>query len=232
VIERRFNLKAKPVRWLVFFLDPKFNWQAHVEHRLALGHYRPRTLARVMGANGTPRRLARKVARAVTMSTAAYGVEAIWEGQKWLADSFDKLTKAIGRTVVGTLARLRVRTQSERPILHPLARPWIGDKNDYSFQRWQPPWTHPNELFSHLERRTTRPENAYPYGLEEPPETGDWSRKDKPWKESDLSPETEHPGHPQRHRWKPYKHGRMDLSRSPQEWDGLSPRKRPEKGRP
>jgi hypothetical protein len=38
------------------------------------------------------------------MSTAAYGVEAIWEGQKWLFDGFDKLTKTIGRTVAGTFS--------------------------------------------------------------------------------------------------------------------------------
>jgi hypothetical protein len=57
-----------------------------------------------MGANGTPRRLVRKVACAVAMSTAAYGVEAIWEGQKWLVDGLDKLTKTIGRMVSGTFS--------------------------------------------------------------------------------------------------------------------------------
>jgi hypothetical protein len=55
VVNRRFNIKAKPVRWLGFFLDPKFNWQAHVKHRLALGHHRIRTgsanSSNVMGAN-------------------------------------------------------------------------------------------------------------------------------------------------------------------------------------
>jgi hypothetical protein len=55
-----------------------------------------------MKANGIPRKLARKVAWAVAMSTAAYGVEAIWEGQKWLLDEFHRLTVAIGRTVAGT----------------------------------------------------------------------------------------------------------------------------------
>jgi hypothetical protein len=58
----------------------------------------------IMGANGTPRRLARKVAWSVAMSTAANGVEAIWEGQRWLADGFDKLTKTIGRVVRGTFS--------------------------------------------------------------------------------------------------------------------------------
>jgi hypothetical protein len=104
VIERRFSPKAKPVRWLGFFLDPKLNWQAHVKHRLALGHHRLTTLARVGGANGTPQKLASKVAWAVAMSTAAYGVEALREGQKWLSDGFDKLTKTIGKTVAGTFS--------------------------------------------------------------------------------------------------------------------------------
>jgi hypothetical protein len=40
----------------------------------------------------------------VAMSTAAYGVEAIWEGQKWLSDGFDKLIRTIGRTVAGTFS--------------------------------------------------------------------------------------------------------------------------------
>jgi hypothetical protein len=35
------------------------------------------------------------------MSTAAYGVEALWEGQKWLLDDSSRLTGAIGRTVAG-----------------------------------------------------------------------------------------------------------------------------------
>jgi hypothetical protein len=55
-----------------------------------------------MKANGIPRKLARKVAWAVAMYTAAYGVEAIWEDQKWLLYDFHRLTVAIGRTVAGT----------------------------------------------------------------------------------------------------------------------------------
>jgi ribonuclease HI len=101
-VTRKFDILAKPVRWLGFFIDCRFNWRAHVKHRLALGHHRLRTIARIMKANGIPRKLARKVAWAVAMSTAAYGVEAIWEGQKWLLDDFHKLTVAIGRTVAGT----------------------------------------------------------------------------------------------------------------------------------
>ena len=90
-IHRRFDIKAKPTRWLGFFIDCCFNWQAHVRHRLAFGHYRIKATARVMNANGVQRKLARKVSWAVGMSTAAYGIEAIWEGQQWLLDGVDKL---------------------------------------------------------------------------------------------------------------------------------------------
>jgi hypothetical protein len=58
------------------------NWRAHVKHRLALGHHRMRTMARIMTANGIRRKLARKVGWAVAVSTAAYGIEAIWEGRE------------------------------------------------------------------------------------------------------------------------------------------------------
>ena len=47
-------------------------------------------------------RLARKVAWAVAIFTAAYGIEALWGGQKWLLGRFNKLTTAIGRAVAGT----------------------------------------------------------------------------------------------------------------------------------
>jgi hypothetical protein len=60
--------------------------------------------AGIMNANGVPRKLARKVAWSVAMSTAAYGIEAIWEGQQWLPDGFHKLTVAISRTVTGTFS--------------------------------------------------------------------------------------------------------------------------------
>ena len=38
------------------------------------------------------------------MSTSAYGIEAIWEGQQWLLNGFDKLTRAIGRAAAGTFS--------------------------------------------------------------------------------------------------------------------------------
>ena len=57
-----------------------------------------------MTANGIPRKLTRKVAWAVAMSTAAYVIEALWEGQRWLLNGFSKLTTAIGQAVAGTLS--------------------------------------------------------------------------------------------------------------------------------
>jgi len=52
-----------------------------------------------MKANRIPRKLARKAAWAVAISTATYGVEAIWEDQKWLLKGFDKLTVTIAQAV-------------------------------------------------------------------------------------------------------------------------------------
>jgi hypothetical protein len=101
-ISRKFDHKAKPVRWLGFFLDCRMNWRAHVKHRLALGRHRLRTMGRIMTTNDICKKLARKVGWAIAMSTAAYGIEAIWEGQAWLLEGFDKLTTAIGRTVAAT----------------------------------------------------------------------------------------------------------------------------------
>jgi hypothetical protein len=80
------------------------NWRAHVKHRLALGHHRLRTMARIMTANGIKRKLARKVGSAVAMFTAVYGIEAMWEGQMWLLDGFHRLSVAIGREVAGTFS--------------------------------------------------------------------------------------------------------------------------------
>jgi len=59
-----------------------------------------------MTAIGIPRKLARKVAWAVAMSTAAYGTEALSEGQRWLLNGFDKLTRAIGQAVAGTFSKI------------------------------------------------------------------------------------------------------------------------------
>jgi len=98
----RHCARVRPVHWLV---------DNHVKRRLALGFFRLRATARAMNANGIPRRLARKIAWAVSMSTAAaYGVKAIWEGQQWLLDSFDRPTSVTGRTIADTFSTAKERT--------------------------------------------------------------------------------------------------------------------------
>jgi hypothetical protein len=55
-----------------------------------------------MQRRGIDRRLARTVAWSTSMSTAAYGIKAIWEGQQWIVDSFQMLITRIARDVGGT----------------------------------------------------------------------------------------------------------------------------------
>jgi hypothetical protein len=53
---------------------------------------------------GINREHAHTVAWSTSMATAAYGIEAIWEGQPWIVQSFHKLTARIGRDLSGTFA--------------------------------------------------------------------------------------------------------------------------------
>ena len=119
-MEWKFDINGNPVRWPGFFIDSLFNWQVHVRHHFALGHHQLPTVSLVMNANGVSRTLARKVAWAVAASTAAYGVEAIWEGQKWLTNGFYKPSVAIGRAVAGifgsTKAEDAMRATDTPPI--------------------------------------------------------------------------------------------------------------------
>jgi hypothetical protein len=81
-ITRSFDIHAKPVRWLGFFIDCRLDWRTD---RLALGAHQIPEITRVMQANSIPQKLARKSSMsAVVISTTAYGIEAIWEGQGWL----------------------------------------------------------------------------------------------------------------------------------------------------
>jgi hypothetical protein len=61
-------------------------------------------MAWIMNANGIKWKLARKAGWLVAMSAAAYGIEAIWEGQARLFDGFHRLNVAIGRAVAGTFS--------------------------------------------------------------------------------------------------------------------------------
>jgi hypothetical protein len=58
--------------------------------------------------------LARKIAWTVVIS-AVYGVEAIWEGQKWLLDGFNKLSTPIGRAVADTFSKDTIRAANIPP---------------------------------------------------------------------------------------------------------------------
>ena len=72
-----------------------------------------------MTANGIPRRLARKVALAVVMSPAAYGIEAIQEGQRSLPTGFSNLTAAIGRAGAGTLSTAKGKDSARAGDISP-----------------------------------------------------------------------------------------------------------------
>jgi hypothetical protein len=82
-----------------------------------------------MKGNGIPQKLARKVAWAVAMSSAAYRVEAIWEGQKWLLDEFHRLTVAIRRTVAGTFGTTKGEN-AIRAANTPLAEPLLNRRRE------------------------------------------------------------------------------------------------------
>jgi hypothetical protein len=57
------------------------NWRAHVKTRVQQGLWPQQNVARFMQRWGINGKLARTVAWSTSMATAAYGIEAIWEGQ-------------------------------------------------------------------------------------------------------------------------------------------------------
>jgi ribonuclease HI len=99
-------------RWLGVYLDPFLNWHAHIKIRVQQGLWRQQKVARFMQCWGINSKLARTVAWSTSMATAAYGIEAIWEGQTWIVQSFHKLTAQIGRDVseFGSLGRWLTRS--------------------------------------------------------------------------------------------------------------------------
>jgi hypothetical protein len=153
-VTRQFDIKAKPVRWLGFFLDCRMNWRTHVKHRLALGHHRIRTMARIMTANGIRRKLARKVGWAVAMSTAAYGIELMWEGQAWLLEGFHRLSVNIGRCVAGTFSTAKGEDAIRAADIPP-NRPWTVDGSVSWPQPSPPRQNHRRNSCSRLKPRTT-----------------------------------------------------------------------------
>jgi len=93
-----------------------------------LGQHRLRTITRIINANGVKRSLARKVAWAMAMSTAAYGVGAIWENQGWMLDSFNHLT-AIGQAVAGTFSTAKAEDAIQAADTPP-ARPALARRRE------------------------------------------------------------------------------------------------------
>jgi hypothetical protein len=73
---------------------------------------------RFMQRWGIDRRLAHIVAWSTSMSTAAYGIEAIWEGQQWIVDSFQMLTTRIAQDVGGTF-----RSAKQQDMIREAATP-------------------------------------------------------------------------------------------------------------
>jgi hypothetical protein len=93
-------------RCLGFYLDLFINWRAHIKIRVQQGLWRQQKVPKFMQRWGINRRLVRTIAWSISMVTAAYGIEAICEGQPWIVQSFHKLTARIGRAVSGTFASI------------------------------------------------------------------------------------------------------------------------------
>jgi hypothetical protein len=52
---------------------------------------------------GIQRQPGRTMGLATSMSTSAYGIEAIWEGQIWIITEFYRLMAEIGQDIAATL---------------------------------------------------------------------------------------------------------------------------------
>jgi hypothetical protein len=83
---------------------------------------------------GIKRQLARTVAWSTSMSTGAYGIEAIWEGQPWIVKEFHKLTAPIGQDVAGTL-RSTKKDNAIREAGTPPTRAALDRRTDRHFIR-------------------------------------------------------------------------------------------------
>jgi hypothetical protein len=80
----------------------------------------------------------RTVARSTSMGMAAYGIEAICEGQPWIVQSFHKLIARIGRDVSGTFAstiRVDARVDAIREAAIPPTRAALDPRTERQFIR-------------------------------------------------------------------------------------------------
>jgi hypothetical protein len=83
---------------------------------------------------GINRKLARTVAWSISIATAAYGIEAIWEGQLWIVQSFYKLTARTGKDVAGTFASAMGVDIIREAAIPPQELPWIEELDGNLFE--------------------------------------------------------------------------------------------------
>jgi hypothetical protein len=102
--------------------------------RVQQGLWRQQKVARFIQRWGINRKLARTLAWSTSMATAAYGIEAIWEGQPWNVQSFHKLTARISRDVSGTFAS-PMGVYAIREAATPPARAALGRRTERQFIR-------------------------------------------------------------------------------------------------
>jgi ribonuclease HI len=121
-------------RWLGFYLDPFLNWRSHVQIRIQQALFRQQRVSRFMQQWGIKRQLARTVAWSTSMSTGAYGIEGIWEGQPWIVNEFHRLTARIGQDVAGTL-RSTKKDDAIREAGTPPTRAALDRRTDRHFIR-------------------------------------------------------------------------------------------------
>jgi hypothetical protein len=84
---------------------------------------------------GIQRQLARTVAWSTSMSTGAYGIEEIWEGQPWIVIEFRRLTARIGQDVAGTLCSTK-KDDAIREAGIPPTRAALDRRTDRHFIRF------------------------------------------------------------------------------------------------
>jgi retron-type reverse transcriptase len=99
-----FTIKQEATKWLGFRLDPKLLFKTHFENRMASAKgalQRISSLSRSSG--GLSVNLMRRVAVAAVTSTAMYGSEIWWRGQKDRLEKVQLLLNSQARAITGLL---------------------------------------------------------------------------------------------------------------------------------
>ena len=146
------------------FVDCRLSGQAHIIQSLALGHHRPHTVSKVVTANGVPRKLARKVTW-FAMTTAAFGVEAIWKGQIWLFDGFNRLFSAIRRAVNSAFSTTGGKNVMRAADIPPTRPALDRRRGRFLTPNLTPPVDIPRRALPHHTQRATPADAASPDGL-------------------------------------------------------------------